>query len=176
MIESTNQLKISMRSSFLRFLTLLFLCSAAVIGQQKRVLYHPEADAAAELDAAIAQAAKGGKHVLVQVGGNWCPWCLRLDSLTTYNPEIRDMIAKDYEFVLINYSKENKNLPILARLEYPQRFGFPVLVVLDSNGERLHTQDSGFLEGGGRHDPEKVKTFLRAWTPAALRPDHYEKE
>ena len=35
----------------------------------------------------------------------------------------------------INYSKENKNPETMALLEYPQRFGFPVLVVLDAAGK-----------------------------------------
>jgi hypothetical protein len=53
-------------------------------------------------------------------------------------------------------------------LENPQRFGFPVLVVLNSNGQRIHTQDSGLLESGDGYDPKKVIGFLKNWTPAAL--------
>lgn len=156
--------------------TLLFLLAASLaVAQEKQAvtLYNPDADAAAELDAAIQKANREGKHVLVQVGGNWCPWCIKLDKLFSTNDTIKTYIAKNYVFLLVNYSKENKNLPTLARLGYPQRFGFPVMVVLDGSGNRLHTQDSGFLEAGGTHSPEKVLTFLRNWTASAVEPSQY---
>lgn len=154
-------------------LTVLFFSTCPA--QQKEVvhIYDPQADAAHDLDAAIARAGAGQKHVLVQVGGNWCPWCIKLDKLFNTNDTIRTFIEKNFVFVLINYSKENRNLPVLERLGYPQRFGFPVLIVLDAAGARLHTQDSGFLEEGKGHSAEKILTFLRNWTPAALAPAQY---
>ena len=104
----------------------------------------------------------------MQVGGNWCSWCHKLDKLFKTDAQIDSALRADYVLVRVNYSKENKNLPVLARLDYPQRFGFPVLLVLDGSGKRLHTQDSGLLEDGPGHSPEKVLTFLRNWSPAAL--------
>jgi len=67
----------------------------------------------------------------------------------------------------VNYSKENKNEAVMARLGNPEKLGFPVLVVLSSALEVIHTQESGSLESGSPgaigHDPEKVLAFLRAW-------------
>ena len=139
-------------------------------------LYNPDADAAAELDAAIERAEQEGRHVLVQVGGNWCPWCIKLDKLFTTNDTIRAFIERHYVFLLVNYSKENRNLPVLERLGFPQRFGFPVMVVLDGKGSRLHTQDSGLLEEGKAHSAEKVLTFLNNWAPPALDPARYKDQ
>jgi hypothetical protein len=69
----------------------------------------------------------------------------------------------------LNYSKENKNLDYLKKLGYPQRFGFPVLVVLDgATGAVLHTQDSGLLEKGNGYDTDKIKSFLRNWSRGAF--------
>ena len=31
-----------------------------------------------DLQQAIQLAGQENKHVLVQVGGNWCPWCVKL--------------------------------------------------------------------------------------------------
>jgi len=70
--------------------------------------------------------------------------------------------------VKVNYSKENKNVDVLEQLEKPQRFGFPVLVILDSDGRRIHTQDTGLLESGDGYDHKKVLNFLKNWTPNAL--------
>jgi hypothetical protein len=74
----------------------------------------------------------------------------------------------------VNYSKENKNPDILADLGYPQRFGFPVLVILDGNGNRLHTQNSAYLEQEKAYSMETVIEFLKQWTPAALDPENYK--
>jgi hypothetical protein len=76
-------------------------------------------------------------------------------------------------FYLLNYSKENKNLDLLAELEYPQRFGFPVLLVLNGEGRRIHTQNTGYLEKDKSYDEKKVVGFLRNWSPEALDPDSY---
>jgi len=61
----------------------------------------------------------------------------------------------------------------MASLDYPQRFGFPVLVVLDQEGNRLHTQDTGYLELDKGYDPEKISRFLLNWNVASLKPESY---
>ncbi len=80
----------------------------------------------------------------------------------------------DYVFLLVNYSKENKNLDVLAKLGYPQRFGFPVLVILDQNGNRLHTQNTAYLEKDKSYSEKKLVEFLEQWSPAALDPAKYK--
>jgi hypothetical protein len=76
----------------------------------------------------------------------------------------------------LNYSPENRNEDALASLDYPQRFGFPVFVILDGKGNRLHTQNSAYLEEGNGHDSKKVLEFFNHWSPAALDPKSYEKK
>lgn len=152
---------------------LLSLSGGATHAQERAKLYDPETDAAAALDAAIAMAKQEGKHVLAQVGGNWCRWCVKLDRTMSDDPGIDSLLQADYVLLRINYSKENRNMDVLERLAWPQRFGFPVLVVLDGAGQRLHTQDSGQLEKGDGHDPEAVARFLRLWAPGALSADRY---
>jgi hypothetical protein len=56
---------------------------------------------------------------------------------------------------------------MLERLGHPERFGFPVLVVLDSKGKVIHTQDSSFLEEGNGYDKAKVIRFFTNWTPSS---------
>jgi thiol:disulfide interchange protein len=109
----------------------------------------------------------------LQIGGNWCPWCVQFHNNYLTDPEIA---AKMQNFipVMINYSKENKNLPLLQKLEYPQRFGFPVFVILDSTGKRIHTQNSAYLEEGSGYSKKKIVEFLKQWSPDAFNPDQYK--
>lgn len=84
-------------------------------------------------------------------------------------------MQENYVFTLLNHSKENRNYDVLADLGFPQRFGFPVLVVLDGDGNRLHTQNTAFLEKEKSYDEKTVLQFLRNWSPAALDPENYKK-
>ena len=58
---------------------------------------------------------------------------------------------------------------MMKRLNNPARFGFPVFVVLDEQGNVLHIQDSSFLEEGKGYNQEKVLRFFQNWTPKAVR-------
>jgi len=138
-------------------------------------LYNPAADAKVEIADAVKQASKQHKNVLLQIGGNWCIWCLRFNDLVTKDPELNTYLHDNYIVVHVNYSKENKNENVLADLGYPQRFGFPVFVVLDDKGTRLHTQNSEYLEEGKGHSKEKVLEFFKDWSPEAIDPKTYEK-
>lgn len=82
---------------------------------------------------------------------------------------------ENYVFQLVNYSKENKNLDVLTALGYPQRFGFPVIVILDGDGNLIHTQNSAYLEKDKSYDEKIMLEFLKNWSPAALDPNSYVK-
>jgi len=156
-------------------LFLLLLVNFTWAQNNKVQIYNPQIDAEKELSEAIQQAKKENKHILIQIGGNWCPWCIKLHGYFKEEPKVDSLLKADFIFVKINYSKENKNLPLMKKLDYPQRFGFPVLVILDASGKRLHTQDSGMLESGKGYDKEKVFRFLKCWNPKALNPEFYLK-
>jgi thioredoxin-related protein len=154
----------------------LFFFSSSLLAQKDQVqLYNPAADAKAEIAAAVAHADSTGKNVLLQIGGNWCKWCLRFNKFCKSDKEIDSLLQSSYVVLHVNYSSENKNLEILKSLGYPQRFGFPVIVILDNKGNRIHTQDSGLLELGDSYDRNKVITFLNNWAPSAFKPEIYEK-
>jgi len=161
-----------------KFLSISFFCFLFVLqvaGQQQKALYNPSAVAKQEIADAVDSAAATGKHVFLQIGGNWCVWCLRFNDLVTTNDTLNNYLHANYEVVHVNYSKENKNEEVLASLGFPQRFGFPVFVILDAKGERLHTQSSAYLEEGKGHSAKKVLEFLENWSPKALDPKSYEK-
>lgn len=152
----------------LSLLVLLVLCGFVLSAQESVKIYNPKANAQAELDAAVAKAKKNAKHVFVQVGGNWCVWCIRFHDLIAQDKNLSNYLNQHYEVVLVNYSPENKNEAVMKRLKNPGRFGFPVFVVLDGNGEVIHLQNSAYLESGNGHSPKLVLDFLKNWTYAAV--------
>ncbi len=139
-------------------------------------LYKPDENAAAAIEKAIAEAKAGKKHVFIQIGGNWCIWCARFEDFVKNEKRIDSLVKSDYVVYHLNYSPENKNEEILAKYNYPQRFGFPVFLVLNGEGELLHTQNSAYLEEGKSYDAKKVFGFFQDWTKRALDPAQYKEE
>ena len=157
--------------SFILLFTFFVSCSQTSNGP-----YNPNTDAKNDIKKAVLLAKAQNKHVLIQIGGNWCSWCLRFHKMATTYPKIDSLIKADYVYVMVNYSKENKNMDIMKEFGYPNRFGFPVFVILDGNGKRLHTQDSGLLEHATvkGYDTTKVVTFLKQWNVKAVDPKTYK--
>lgn len=148
----------------------------AAAAKQEVHIYNPDADARADIDAAVKRAKQQKKHVFIQIGGNWCIWCLYFHNLVESTPELKAFLNNNYETVLVNYSKGHENAAVLASLGYPGRFGYPVFVILDGNGKVLHTQNSAYLEEGKGHSAKKVTEFLQGWTYAAVDPATYVKK
>ena len=123
--------------------------------------FDPARDAAKDILQAVAEAKRSGRRVLLDVGGDWCIWCRRLDSLFVAHKELERFREQHYVTVKVNWSKDNKNEKVLSR--YPAIPGYPHLFVLDSNGSLLKSQDTGELEKGKGHDPVKVMAFLTTW-------------
>lgn len=123
--------------------------------------FDPARDPQRDLKAAMVEAKRTGRRILLDVGGEWCIWCHRLDTLFMKNPDLSDQLHHGFVVVKVNYSKENKNERFLSA--FPKIPGYPHLFVLDENGMLLHSQDTGELESGKGHDPVKVAAFMDSW-------------
>lgn len=138
-------------------------------------LYNPLANAEKDIADAVKKAKAERKYVFIQAGGNWCAWCLEFNSFCHSDKQIDSMLTSDFIVYHLNYSQENKNSAIMVRYGFPQRFGFPVFLVLDENGNRIHTQNSVYLEQGKSYNKRKVIEFLQQWNRVALNPGTYKK-
>jgi thioredoxin-related protein len=154
---------------YLLLTCIIGLLSLSMSAQQAVKIYNPEADAKADVKAAVAKAAAEGKHVFLQIGGNWCPWCVRFHNMVADDARLDSLVKANYVVVKVNFSKENNNHEFLATLGYPQRFGFPVFVILDEKGKVLHTQDSGYLEKDKGYDREKVERMFLNWSAFTMK-------
>ena len=135
-------------------------------------VYNEQINPLEQIDQAVAQAQAEGKFVICQVGGNWCPWCLRFADFITNDSTISSIIEQNFVYIHVNYHPRKAtewSAAMMKRLNNPARFNFPVFVVLDEQGNVLHIQDSSFLEEGPGYNKEKVLRFFQNWTPAAVR-------
>ena len=125
-------------------------------------VFDPTRDSAKDLKAAVEQARAEHKNILMDVGGNWCPWCIVLDRTLNEDPELHALLTKNYVLLHVNFSRENENLSFLA--SYPKTTGYPAWYVLSSNGKLLKAEDTSELEQTHKIDAgynkETLNTFL----------------
>jgi thioredoxin-related protein len=135
-------------------------------GTESHARFDPRRDAGQDLREAMIRARKEQKNILLDVGGEWCIWCRRLDSLFASSKDLDAYLVEHYVVVKVNVSKENRNTAFLSR--FPKIEGYPHLFVLDENGKLMCSQETGafeFPQGDPRkgHDKQKIFVFLKQW-------------
>lgn len=153
------------------------LLAAAIEAQTElKKVYNEDVNPLEQIDQALVKAKAEGKFVICQVGGNWCPWCLRFADFITNDTAISKVIDENFTYIHVNYNprksegeeKHQQAKALMKRLNNCGRFGFPVFVVLDEDGKVIHIQDSSFLEEGQGYNQEKVLRFFKNWTPKVV--------
>ena len=125
--------------------------------------YDPKRNASDDLKAAVAEAQRTGKRILLQVGGDWCVWCHKMDAFYQDHPELLALRKQNYIFVKINFSLDNRNEEFLSH--YPKIEGAPHIFILDQKGNLLRSEDTGELELGKSYDLNKFLAFLKQFSP-----------
>ncbi len=157
-------------------LTLVFAAITMMVSAQTQLkkVYDETVNPIEQIDKALdtVKSQQEKKFIICQVGGNWCPWCLRFADFISKDADIMKVVNDNFVYLHVNYNPRKGNNAtaeaLMKRLGNPQRFGFPVFVVLDKNGKVLHIQDSSFLEEGQGYNKNKVLRFLNNWTPKAV--------
>ena len=165
-----------MRKVLMIALMIMSVMMANAQGALKKV-YNETIDPMSQIDEGLVKAKAEGKFVVCQVGGNWCPWCLKFADFVEKDTAVNKVVNDNFVFLHVNYNPrkaageeaQQKAAQLMERLNRPGRFGFPVFVVLDENGKVMHIQDSSFLEDGKGYSEEKVLRFFKNWTPKAVK-------
>lgn len=130
-----------------------------------RDIYPDPALAKPEIAAALREAARTHKRVLLVFGGNWCGDCIVLDR-NFHKPENQELLDKYYVLVDVNIGRMDKNTDIAEKYGVPLAKGVPALSVLDGHGNVIYSQKNGEFEALRRMDPASVHDFLEQWKPA----------
>ena len=164
-----------MKKAVFTLFSVLFVLTTNAQGLKK--VYNEDINPIEQIDQAVTKAKSEGKFVVCQVGGNWCPWCLRFADFITNDTTVSKVIADNFVYIHVNYNprksegeaKARQAAELMKRLDNCGRFGYPVFVVLGEDGKVVHIQDSSFLEEGQGYDQKKVLRFFKNWTPKAVR-------
>jgi thiol:disulfide interchange protein len=134
----------------------------ASVGIQKAHIYPPIDTAAADIKAALAEAQRTHKRVIVDFGGDWCPDCQVLNIYFHQSPNA-DLLAKYFVRVNVNVGRMDANKEIAEGYGVPLK-GVPALAVLDGSGKVVYAQNREFADM--RHlDSASLTAFLNQWKP-----------
>jgi thiol:disulfide interchange protein len=133
-------------------------------------LFDPSRDSSQDLKVAIQKAEAEHKNILMDVGGNWCPWCLLLDRTLTEDADLHALLEKNYVLLHVNFSMDNQNQAFLGK--YPPAKGYPAWYVLSPQGRLLKAEDTSALEQthklGAGYNKEALRKFLEENAPKPL--------
>ena len=142
------------------FLFMMLLSTLSLFAQTEK-LFDPTEDPFEDLKVTVDEATKLNKRIILDVGGDWCVWCHRIDTFMHSTEEIESLLNEHFIILKINFSKENKNEKFLS--QYPAIEGYPHFFVLEKDGSLLHSQNTGELEKDKDYDKDKFVAFLKKW-------------
>ena len=127
-------------------------------------LYPAVDQAKNDIDAALKDAAKTKRRVIVDFGGDWCTDCRILD-INLKKPENAALLQKHFVMVHVNVGPKGitDNFDVAERYGIPLKKGVPALAVLESDGRVVHAQKAGEFENMRNMDPKSVNDFLNRW-------------
>jgi protein disulfide-isomerase len=145
-----------------RFLPLVLLAGVIIAAEQPP--YDEKADAHQQITAAIVEASKAHKNIILVFGANWCGDCRALDA-QMHNEDLAALIATNYDVVKVDVGRFNKNQDIGEKYHVPLKHGIPALAVLDPGGKLLYAMDQGQFADARHMSYESIKEFFVKWEP-----------
>jgi len=101
-----------------------------------------DADAAADISAALQRARDANKKVLITFGANWCKDSRALASFYS-DPELSALLASEVELVWVEVGMYHRNIDIGDRYGIDYDAGVPAIALLDSDGSLLFASTAG---------------------------------
>ncbi len=127
--------------------------------------YDPARDPFEDGHAALRLAKASNRRVLIELGGDWCSWCRRMDTFLERNPDVRARLHRTFVMLKVNVSDANGNEKFLQA--FPKPLGYPHMYVADAEGKLLLSKDTADFQQNGRYSRRRFLEFFEQWT----RPD-----
>ncbi len=128
-------------------------------------VYDEQRDPFSDANAALALAKKTNRNVLIEIGGNWCTWCHKMDAFLLKNPSVYKALHSQYVLLKINVSDANENDAFMNAL--PPVQGYPHMYISTASGKMLLSKDTAELQDNSRYSKEFWLTFLNQWQSKA---------
>jgi len=124
-------------------------------------IYDPQRDALQDGRDAIKLASATNRRILIELGGDWCVWCHKLDRFLNTHPDIKNQLHQTFVLLKVNVSDENDNSNFLK--VFPETRGYPHMYVTESNGKLLLSKDTAQFLVNGKYSVKRFKAFFKRW-------------
>ena len=128
-------------------------------------LYAADADAMADVDAALARASVSGKRVAVVLGANWCHDSRALAGWLE-TPRFAALAAAHYELVYVDVGMpqtgEGRNLEVARRFGLDELKGTPALLVLGADGRAVNLESAAKWRNAASRSEDAIYDELAA--------------
>jgi thiol:disulfide interchange protein len=124
-------------------------------------VYDDQRDPFKDANAALVLAKATNRNVLIEIGGNWCTWCHKMDTFLLKNPNIYQALHSKYVLLKINVSDSNENTAFMKSL--PPVLGYPHMYVSTANGKMLLSKDTAELQDKHGYSKDYWLAFLSQW-------------
>ncbi|MEO1038858.1 MAG: thioredoxin family protein [Pseudomonadota bacterium] len=132
--------------------------------------YDAQADAKADIDAALARAAQADRAALLIFGADWCHDSRGLASALAGEGRLAALLAAHYEPVLIDIGLRHRNIDQMQRFGVAEPFGTPTVLIVDGQGVLLNAATVHDWRAVDDAAPSDLEAYLRrlSGTPAEL--------
>lgn len=145
---------------------LILGASTACAQERYGEVYDETAGAAAQVDAALAEAAARQSPALLVFGANWCHDSRGLAHTLATDEALSAFMDEHYALAFIDVGTRSRNLDQLARFGVDHVFGTPTLVVADGQGEILNADSAHHWRTADDADPADIGAYLAGFAGA----------
>jgi len=131
-------------------------------------IYSEQSDPFKDAVAAIKLAKETNRNVLIEIGGNWCTWCHKMDVFLEKNPEVYHLLHSKFVLLKISVSDANENEAFMKSL--PPVLGYPHMYVSTSSGKMILSKDTAEFLENGQHSVRQWLTFIKDWQIDSPKP------
>jgi len=141
----------------------LFLALLTVTASAGDAPYNETADAKADVQQALTQAAAKQTEVIVVFGANWCGDCRMLDTAMKSGTSA-PLLAQDFQIVKVNVGRWDKNLDLAKSYGVPLEKGIPAVAILSSSNKVLYVTKEGELANARQMGENGIYDFFKKVT------------
>ncbi len=120
------------------------------------------ADARADVDAALAAAAKDGRRVALILGGNWCHDSRAL-ARRLGDPGLGGLVAKNFHTVFVDVGRRDRNLWLARRFGVEALAGTPTVLVVSPDGALLNADRVSDLTSADSKTVAEITAYFRSY-------------
>lgn len=129
-------------------------------------VYDDQRDPFADAKAALSLADASNRQVLINIGGNWCTWCYKMDQFLINNPNVYQALHSKYVVLKVNVSDSNDNEAFMKSL--PPVMGYPHMFISTAQGKMILSKDTAELLDGDQYSAQQWLRFIDDWSVTTL--------